>query len=136
MTMVVCTNGGDSALCRTVENGHNAGCLTWSDQISMELTLIAASLSTALVLSNAASILLAVSQLKRRTTIARPAGKSPPVSIIIPWARRRDVQRGDARPRLPLDYPAYELIFCVADPADPVVPWSAPIAALPRCRPA
>ncbi len=35
-----------------------------------------------------------------------------------------------------LDYPAFELIFCVADPADPIVPLvERLIAAHPRCRP-
>lgn len=87
----------------------------------MELTLIAASLSTALVLSNAASILLAVSQLKRRTTIARPAGKSPPVSIIIPWRGVEPFTQETLERAFSLDWPRYELIFCVAHGDDPVV---------------
>ncbi|RUX11594.1 ceramide glucosyltransferase, partial [Mesorhizobium sp. M7A.F.Ca.CA.002.14.1.2] len=50
----------------------------------MQLTLIAATLSTVLILSNLASIVLAVSRLRRRRTIAPPAGKPRPVSIVVP----------------------------------------------------
>ncbi|RVA09274.1 ceramide glucosyltransferase, partial [Mesorhizobium sp. M7D.F.Ca.US.004.03.1.1] len=50
----------------------------------MELTLIAATLSTALILSNLASIMLAASRLKRRRIVAPPAGKPLPVSIVVP----------------------------------------------------
>jgi ceramide glucosyltransferase len=112
---------GDSALCRTVENGHDAGRLFWSDQISMELALIAASLSTALILSNTASILLAASQLRRRTTIAPPAGKSPPVSIVIPSRGVEPFTQETLERAFSLDWPHYELIFCVAHGDDPVV---------------
>jgi ceramide glucosyltransferase len=87
----------------------------------MELTLIAASLSTALILSNAASILLAASQLKRRTTIARPAGKSPPVSIIVPSRGVEPFTQETLDRAFSLDWPRYELIFCVAHADDPVV---------------
>lgn len=87
----------------------------------MELTLIAASLSTALILSNAASILLAASQLKRRTTIARPAGKSPPVSIIVPSRGVEPFTQETLERAFSLDWPRYELIFCVAHADDPVV---------------
>ncbi|RUY12880.1 ceramide glucosyltransferase, partial [Mesorhizobium sp. M7A.F.Ca.US.005.03.2.1] len=48
----------------------------------MQLTLIAATLSTVLILSNLASIVLAASRLRRRRTIAPPAGKPRPVSIV------------------------------------------------------
>jgi ceramide glucosyltransferase len=87
----------------------------------MELTLIAASLSTALILSNAASILLAASQLKQRTTIARPAGKSPPVSIVIPSRGVEPFTHETLERAFSLDWPRYELIFCVAHADDPVV---------------
>ncbi|TIU18665.1 MAG: ceramide glucosyltransferase, partial [Mesorhizobium sp.] len=44
----------------------------------MELTVTAALLSTALLLVNVASILLASFKLKRPGRIAPPAGKAPP----------------------------------------------------------
>ncbi|MGX5830485.1 ceramide glucosyltransferase [Mesorhizobium sp. 43Arga] len=87
----------------------------------MELALIAASLSIALILSNAVSILLAASQLKRRTTIARPAGKSPPVSIVIPSRGVEPFTQETLERAFSLDWPRYELIFCVAHGDDPVV---------------
>ncbi|AZO56513.1 MULTISPECIES: ceramide glucosyltransferase [unclassified Mesorhizobium] len=87
----------------------------------MELTFIAASLSTALILSNAASILLAASQLKRRTTIAPPAGKSQPVSIVVPSRGVEPFTHETLERAFALDWPRYELIFCVAHADDPVV---------------
>ncbi|BAB52059.1 ceramide glucosyltransferase [Mesorhizobium japonicum] len=87
----------------------------------MELTLIAASLSIALILSNAASILLAASQLKRRTTIARPVRKSPPVSIVIPSRGVEPFTQETLERAFSLEWPRYELIFCVAHGDDPVV---------------
>jgi len=87
----------------------------------MELALIAASLSTALILSNTASILLAASQLRRRTTIAPPAGKSPPVSIVIPSRGVEPFTQETLERAFSLDWPRYELIFCVAHGDDPVV---------------
>ncbi|WP_202324638.1 ceramide glucosyltransferase [Mesorhizobium sp. 113-3-9] len=87
----------------------------------MELTIIAASLSTALILSNAASIALAASQLKRRTTISPPAGKSQPVSIVVPSRGVEPFTHETLERAFSLDWPRYELIFCVAHADDPVV---------------
>ncbi|TPK67643.1 glycosyltransferase [Mesorhizobium sp. B2-4-19] len=87
----------------------------------MELTLITASLSSALIASNLASILLAASRLRRRTTIAPPAGKSPPVSIVIPWRGVEPFTQETLERAFSLDWPRYELIFCVAHGDDPVV---------------
>ncbi|MBZ9796749.1 ceramide glucosyltransferase [Mesorhizobium sp. ES1-4] len=87
----------------------------------MELTFIAASLSTALILSNAVSISLAASQLKRRTTIAPPAGKSQPVSIVVPSRGVEPFTHETLERAFALDWPRYELIFCVAHADDPVV---------------
>ncbi|TPM39024.1 ceramide glucosyltransferase [Mesorhizobium sp. B2-3-4] len=87
----------------------------------MELTFIAASLSTALILSNAASIGLAASQLKPRTTIAPPAGKSQPVSIVVPSRGVEPFTHETLERAFALSWPRYELIFCVAHADDPVV---------------
>ncbi|TPL91058.1 ceramide glucosyltransferase [Mesorhizobium sp. B2-3-12] len=87
----------------------------------MELTFIAASLSTALILSNAASIALAASRLKRRSMIAPPAGKSPPVSVIVPSRGVEPFTNETLERAFALDWPRYELIFCVAHADDPVV---------------
>jgi ceramide glucosyltransferase len=87
----------------------------------MELTLIAAVLSTALLLSNLASILLASSRLKRPRSIAPPAGKAPPVSIVVPSRGVEPFTEETLKRAFSLDWPRYELVFCVAHADDPVV---------------
>jgi len=88
----------------------------------MELIVIAAAvLSTALILSNLAGILLAAFRLKRRRTLARPPGKAPPVSIVIPSRGVEPFTEETLQRAFSLDWPRYELIFCVAHADDPVV---------------
>jgi ceramide glucosyltransferase len=87
----------------------------------MELIAIAALLSTALLLSNLASIMLASTGLKRRGTIAPPAGKAPPVSIVVPSRGVEPFTEETLAHVFSLDWPRYELIFCVAHADDPVV---------------
>ena len=93
----------------------------WSDRISMELTLIAALLSTVLIVSNLASIVFAASRLRRRRVIAAPTGKSQPVSIVVPSRGVEPFTHETLERALSLDWPRYELIFCVAHADDPVV---------------
>lgn len=87
----------------------------------MELALIAASLSTALIVSNTASIVLAASRLRRRHIIAPPTGKPMPVSIVVPSRGIEPFTRETLERAFSLDWPRYELIFCVAHADDPVV---------------
>lgn len=88
----------------------------------MELIVIAAAvLSTALILSNLAGILLATFRLKRPRTLARPPGKAPPVSIVIPSRGVEPFTEETLQRAFSLDWPRYELIFCVAHANDPVV---------------
>lgn len=87
----------------------------------MVLTVIAALLSTALLLSNLASIVLASMGLKRRATIAPPSGKAPPVSIVIPSRGVEPFTEETLARAFSLDWSRYELIFCVANADDPVV---------------
>ncbi|RVD63371.1 glycosyltransferase, partial [Mesorhizobium sp. M7A.F.Ca.ET.027.03.2.1] len=87
----------------------------------MELTLIAATLSTVLILSNLASIVLAASRLKRRHTIGPPAAKPRPVSIVVPSRGVEPFTQETLERAFSLDWPRYELIFCVAHADDPVV---------------
>ncbi|RUZ19200.1 ceramide glucosyltransferase, partial [Mesorhizobium sp. M7A.F.Ca.CA.001.09.1.1] len=87
----------------------------------MQLTLIAATLSTVLILSNLASIVLAASRLRRRRTIAPPAGKPRPVSIVVPSRGVEPFTQETLERAFSLDWPRYELIFCVAHADDPVV---------------
>src|SRR6185312_12170067 len=77
--------------------------------------------SSALLLSNLSSILLASSRLKRRRVIAPPAGVQPPVSIIVPSRGVEPFTQETLQRAFSLDWPRYELIFCVAHVEDPVV---------------
>ena len=87
----------------------------------MELTLIAAPISAALIFSNLTSILLASLQLKRRDVIAPPLGMAPPVSIVIPARGVEPFTEETLERAFSLDWPRYELVFCVAHADDPVV---------------
>ncbi|RWE75165.1 ceramide glucosyltransferase [Mesorhizobium sp.] len=86
----------------------------------MELTIAAGLASSALLLSNLASILLAASRLKRRHVIAPPVGAQP-VSIIVPSRGVEPFTQETLQRAFSLDWPRYELIFCVAHAEDPVV---------------
>ncbi|TGQ05580.1 ceramide glucosyltransferase [Mesorhizobium sp. M2E.F.Ca.ET.219.01.1.1] len=87
----------------------------------MELTIAAGLASSALLLSNLASILLASSRLRRRHVIAPPATARPPVSIIVPSRGVEPFTEETLQRAFSLDWPRYELIFCVAQAEDPVV---------------
>ncbi|TPI60950.1 glycosyltransferase [Mesorhizobium sp. B3-1-3] len=86
----------------------------------MELTIAAGLASSALLLSNLASILLAASRLERRRVIAPPVGAQP-VSIIVPSRGVEPFTQETLQRAFSLDWPRYELIFCVAHAEDPVV---------------
>ncbi|CDX36503.1 Ceramide glucosyltransferase [Mesorhizobium plurifarium] len=86
----------------------------------MELTIAAGLASSALLLSNLASILLASSRLKRRHVIAAPDGPQP-VSIIVPSRGVEPFTQETLERAFSLDWRGYELIFCVAHAEDPVV---------------
>ena len=99
----------------------------------MELTLAAAFASSALLLFNFASILLASSRLKARRVIPSPVGKQPPVSIIVPSRGVEPFAEETLQCAFSLDWPRYELIFCVAHAQDPVVKLiNAAIARFPK----
>ncbi|SFN82641.1 ceramide glucosyltransferase [Mesorhizobium sp. NFR06] len=99
----------------------------------MELTIAAGLASSALLLSNLASILFASSRLKRRRVVAPPAGAQPPVSIIVPSRGVEPFTEETLQRAFSLDWPRYELIFCVAHAEDPVVKLiNAAIARYPK----
>lgn len=87
----------------------------------MELTVIAALLSTLLLLSNLAGIVLASLSLRRPRPIAPPARKAPPVSIVVPSRGVEPFTQETLQRAFSLGWPRYELIFCVAHAEDPVV---------------
>ena len=87
----------------------------------MELTVIAALLSTLLLLSNLASIVLASFSLRRPRPLPPPARKAPPVSIVVPSRGVEPFTEETLARAFSLGWPRYELIFCVAHADDPVV---------------
>jgi ceramide glucosyltransferase len=87
----------------------------------MDLAAIAAILAIALLVPNLISILLAASCLRRRAVIAVPP-QSPPVSIVIPARGIEPFTTETLERAFSLDWPDYELLFCVAHAGDPVVP--------------
>ncbi|RVD72372.1 ceramide glucosyltransferase [Mesorhizobium sp. M4A.F.Ca.ET.029.04.2.1] len=87
----------------------------------MELIAIAAALlSIALLLANLTSILLAALRLKPPRGAAPPAGRTAPVSIVIPARGVEPFTEETLQRAFTLDWPRYELIFCVAHADDPV----------------
>ncbi len=86
----------------------------------MDLTIAAASFSAALLLTNFVSIGLAWSQLERRRTAPAPRSDAPPVSIVIPARGIEPFTPETLERAFRLDWPDYELIFCVAHADDPV----------------
>ena len=86
----------------------------------MELSFAAAFASSALLFSNLASILLASSRLKARRVIPPPQGKQPPVSIVVPSRGVEPFTEETLQRAFSLDWPRYELVFCVAHADDPV----------------
>ncbi|PBC01539.1 ceramide glucosyltransferase [Mesorhizobium sp. WSM3860] len=87
----------------------------------MELTFAAAFASSALLFSNLASILFASSRLKARRVLPAPSGEPPPVSIVVPSRGVEPFTQETLNRAFSLDWPSYELIFCVANGEDPVV---------------
>lgn len=101
----------------------------------MEPTFAAALLSIALLLSNLASILLASLKLKRPARIAPPAANAPPVSIVVPARGVEPFAEETLERAFSLDWPRYELIFCVAHADDSVVkPITAAMTRFPAIR--
>lgn len=83
---------------------------------------IAGFLSLALVVTNLASMLIAGLRWRRRP--ARPAKtrSRPGVTIIRPLCNVEEFSRETLAANFAIDWPSYEVIFCVQKNADPVIP--------------
>lgn len=87
----------------------------------IDATVPALSLGALLALVQAGSIAVAARRLGRNHGPSQfPAGA--PVSLVRPLRGVEAYSEEMLVRSFRLDYPAYELIFCVADPADPIVP--------------
>lgn len=85
----------------------------------MFLAHVAALLSAALLAVNLSGIALAGSRLRRRRTLPVPPGAEP-VSIVIPARGVEAFTQETLERAFSLDWPDYELLFCVAHAGDPV----------------
>jgi ceramide glucosyltransferase len=87
----------------------------------MSLTLAAAGLSAALAGTNLVSLALAARRLKRHSPLPAPVD-GPPVSLVVPVRGVEAFSDETIARAFELDYPSYELIFCLQDADDPIGP--------------
>jgi len=83
--------------------------------------LVAAAFCGLTTFLHLASIAVAVWRCRPTPQLARPADDAPPVSIVRPVCGIENHIVATLGSSFALDYPRYELVFCVASPTDPVV---------------
>jgi ceramide glucosyltransferase len=88
----------------------------------MSLPLILAVAACALILANGISIGIAMWRLSRNGRPAPELADKPPVSLVVPACGIENFTPLTLQRAFALDWPDYELIFCVADAKDPVIP--------------
>lgn len=88
----------------------------------MELTVAASAASLTLISINVVGILLASSRLRPQGELLAPQADAPPVSIVIPSRGMESFTQETLERAFSLDWPDYELIFCIAHADDPVAP--------------
>lgn len=86
------------------------------------MTTLAASFAIALTLAHFLSIALAWRRCKSVEPFPAPATGAAPVTLIRPLCGLDPFERETLASTFGLNYPDYEVIFCVADAADPVIP--------------
>jgi ceramide glucosyltransferase len=85
----------------------------------MTIPILAAALFCVLFAAvQISSIAIAIVRLRRKTPLVR--GDCPPVSLVRPLCGIDNYAADTLRSTFALDYPHCEILFCVADPADPV----------------
>jgi len=82
----------------------------------------AAALGLIAALLHVASIAIAITRCAVRRSLERPRPDAPAVSLVRPVCGLDNYVEDTLRSAFELDYPRYELIFCVAFAKDPVVP--------------
>jgi ceramide glucosyltransferase len=98
----------------------------------MTVTILAAAVFCAVV-SFIHIVSIAVAARRFRTPLRRAGGQYPPVSLIRPLCGIDNYVEETLRTTFDLDYPHYEILFCVASAQDPVLPLARElIAAHPR----
>jgi len=87
----------------------------------MEMAIAAGALALALVGMNLASMFLAARRWLSRTS-APVGGAKPPVSIVRPLCSIETFSRETLEATFAIEWPDYEIIFCVQNRRDPIVP--------------
>jgi ceramide glucosyltransferase len=97
-------------------------CVEAEGRLPMSLSLILALAACALILANGISIGIAMGRLSRNGHAAPKLAERPPVSLVIPACGIENFTPLTLERAFLLEWPDYELIFCVADAKDPVIP--------------
>ena len=88
----------------------------------MTISALAAGVAASGLALQTFSVGLAAYRCRRATSrLAAPAG-APPVSLVQPLCGVEAFSKETLASVFALDYPEYELLFCLADPADPIAP--------------
>ena len=88
----------------------------------MTISALAAGVAASGLALQTFSVGLATYRCRRsRSRLAAPAG-APPVSLVQPLCGVEAFSRETLASVFALDYPEYEILFCLADPADPIAP--------------
>jgi ceramide glucosyltransferase len=88
----------------------------------MTASILALSFCIFVTAIHATSIVLAVRRFRQSTRYAPPPEKCPPVSLVRPLCGLDNYAADTLRSTFNLDYPHYEILFCVASAADLAVP--------------
>jgi ceramide glucosyltransferase len=88
----------------------------------MTISAFAAGIATSGMLVHALSAALATSRCRAGKAAAPRDEAPPPVSIVQPLCGVESFSRETLASIFALDYPKYEILFCLADAADPIVP--------------
>src|SRR5271156_848953 len=84
--------------------------------------LAAATFSVAATAIHLASIAIVMRRFRRRPRREELSHQYPPVSLVRPLCGLDNYAADTLRSTFDLDYPRYEILFCVASAKDPVVP--------------
>lgn len=74
------------------------------------------------VLVHVVSVAVAAARCRARTGHMAPCPETPPVTIVRPVCGIENFVAETLGSSFTLDYPDYEILFCVASPSDPVIP--------------
>ena len=99
------------------------------------MDIILAAVAIALIFVHLVSIALTAFRVRLDEAPAVPRTSRPPISLVIPLRGIENFTALTIPNAFRLDWPDYEILFCVADPSDPVIPQvKSNIALFPHIR--